>query len=573
MNPETHQPLLEVRNLSVQFHTDEGIVEAVKDISFQVAKGEVLAIVGESGSGKSVTSLAVMRLIASPPGKIAAGAIWFVSRDGQSRNLLELPEAEMRRVRGNEITMIFQEPMTSLNPVYTVGDQIAEAVMLHQGKNRAEARALAIRMLELVEIPEPHKRVNYYPHQMSGGQRQRVMIAMALSCNPSLLIADEPTTALDVIIQAQILDLMRKLQREIGMSMLFITHDLGVVAEIADRVAVMQHGMIVETGEVRQIFANPQHEYTKRLIAAVPRIDMIKDAPSEKLEAPVLLEVKHLQKWFPLRAGIFSRIVGHIKAVDDVSFTIRRGEVLGLVGESGSGKTTVGRSILRLIEPTDGEVLFDGIDVGKCSRHEMRLMRRRMQIIFQDPFASLNPRMTIADILSEPLIIHKIFKTRREQIDRVAQLLELVQLSPELMRRYPHEFSGGQRQRIGIARAIALNPDFIVADECVSALDVSIRREVLDLIKHLKVTLGLTILFISHDLAVVEDISDHVAVMYKGKLVELNAAHNLYTDPQDDYTKALLSAVPIPDPTIKRIRIPWNPEQYSANRASSQGGM
>lgn len=558
--------ILEIKDLEVHFHSDDGVVKAVDGISFDIRKGETLAIVGESGSGKSVTSLAAMRLIPDPPGKVVGGEMLFRTKAGDTIDLRKASNAQMRKIRGNDIAMIFQEPMTSLNPVYTVGDQIAEAIMLHQGKSRSQAIKLATDMLELVELPDPKKRVHYYPHQMSGGQRQRVMIAMALSCNPALLIADEPTTALDVIIQAQILDLMKKLQDETGASVMFITHDLGVVAEIAQRAVVMQKGKIVEAGSVKDIFANPQHPYTQRLLNAVPRIDAEKPAP-EILKSPeMLLDVRKLRKWFPITGGVFQRTVGHVKAVNDIDLQVNKGEVLGLVGESGSGKTTAGRAILRLIEPTSGEVVFDGVDVTKLSTSQMRNYRRRMQIVFQDPYASLNPRMTIGNILAEPLVIHKLFNSRKERDRRVAELLELVQLDPNWVNRYPHEFSGGQRQRVGIARALAVEPDFIVADEAVSALDVSIRRDVLDLIKDLRERLSLTMLFISHDLAVVEDISDRVAVMYKGDLVEVNDAHTIYRQPKDDYTKALLSAVPIPDPTIKRERVPWDSAAYMAKR-------
>ncbi|MEM7737513.1 MAG: ABC transporter ATP-binding protein [Deinococcota bacterium] len=552
------QCLLDISGLSVNFFTDEGVVEAVKDLSFHIDQGETVAVVGESGSGKSVTSLATMRLIPSPPGKIVAGNISFRKRSGEIVAIERANERTMRGIRGNDIAMIFQEPMTSLNPVYTVGDQIAEAIVLHQKKTTKQALRIATEMLELVEIPEPAKRVKHYPHQMSGGMRQRVMIAMALSCRPALLIADEPTTALDVIIQAEILDLMRKLRSEIDMSMLFITHDLGVVAEIADRVVVMNQGEKVEEGTVNDIFDRPLDEYTIKLLEAVPRIDADKPAPEQVQDPNILMQVKNLRTWFPIRGGILSRTLGHVKAVDDVSFDIRRGEVLGLVGESGSGKTTAGRSILRLIEPTGGEVLYDGVDLAKLSKGQMRAYRRKMQIIFQDPYASLNPRMTVADIVGESLVIHKLCKTKQQRIDRVVELLELVGLEAWHLRRYPHEFSGGQRQRIGIARALAVEPDFIVADECVSALDVSIQAQVLDLLRDLREKLDLTMLFISHDLAVVEEISDRVAVMYKGKLVEVQDAHRLYRDPQHNYTKALLSSVPIPDPNVQRERIHWD---------------
>ncbi len=557
--------LLEVRDLAVNFHTDDGVVEAVKGLSFHLEKGETLAIVGESGSGKSVSALSLMGLLPKPAARIVGGQALFRRKSGEVLDLLRAEEATMRRIRGNEMAMIFQEPMTSLNPVYTVGDQIAEAIVLHQGKGRKEARQLAIEMLNLVEIPNPHKRVDDYPHQMSGGMRQRVMIAMALSCNPSLLIADEPTTALDVIIQAQILELMKKLQAEIGTAVLFITHDLGVVAEMADRVVVMQHGLKVEEADVYTLFKAPKEAYTQRLLAAVPRIDQEKPAPPERATPPVLVRLENLRVWFPLRAGVLSRVVGHVKAVDDVSLEVYKGEVLGLVGESGSGKTTLGRSLLRLIEPTGGRIWFSGQEITHLPKEALRAFRRRMQIIFQDPYASLNPRMTVGDIIAEPLVIHRVGSPKERQ-ERVAELLETVQLSPDHARRYPHEFSGGQRQRIGIARALALNPEFIVADECVSALDVSIRAEIIALLKELRARMGLTLLFISHDLAVVEDISDRVAVMYKGRLVEVSSSHRIYREPKDEYTKALLSAIPIPDPTVKRERIPWNPEAYSAAR-------
>ena len=563
-------PLIEVRNLSVHFHTDDGVIEAVKNVSFTIPQGQTLAIVGESGSGKSVSSLAIMGLLPRPPARIAGGEILFRSRDGHTRDLLKLSEAEMRTIRGNEIAMIFQEPMTSLNPVYTVGDQISEAIMLHQQKTKQEAWALALDMLNLVEIPNAAKRIRDYPHQLSGGMRQRVMIAMALSCNPALLIADEPTTALDVMVQAQILDLMRKLQREIGTSILFITHDLGVVAEMADEVVVMQQGDVVETGNVMDIFGRPQHPYTQRLLNAVPRIDADRTAP-HAVNRNNLLEVRDLQVYFPIKGGLLGRTQGHVKAVDSISFDIRHGELLGLVGESGSGKTTAGRAILRLIEPTGGDVMYDGVNLRSLSKEQLRQQRKKMQIIFQDPFASLNPRMTVNDILSEPLVIHKLYPGLAARQKRVAELLEMVQLPASVAGRYPHEFSGGQRQRIGIARALALEPEFIMADECVSALDVSIRKEVLDLLRDLKERLNLTMLFISHDLAVVESIADRVAVMYRGHLVEVQDAHTLYRDPQDDYTRALLSAVPIPDPTVKRERLPWDAAAYGARFSGKVG--
>lgn len=561
------EPLLEVNNLSVTFKTDDGDVKAVKNVSFSIAKGETLAIVGESGSGKSVSSLTVMGLLPMPPAVIESGDITFHRRSGEAVSMTAASTDTLRSIRGNEIAMIFQEPMTSLNPVYPIGDQIAEAVMLHQGKDKQAAWAHALEMLKLVEIPNAEKRINDYPHQLSGGMRQRVMIAMALSCNPALLIADEPTTALDVMVQAQILDLMRKLQREIGTSILFITHDLGVVAEMADRVVVMEKGVVVEEGDVHTIFNKPEHPYTQRLLNAVPRINLEDLAPDD-VNRPNLIEVRNLQVYFPIKGGLLGRTQGHVKAVDGISFDIKKGELLGLVGESGSGKTTAGRAILRLIEPTGGQVLYEGQDLRKLNKEQLRQYRKKMQIIFQDPFASLNPRFTVEEILAEPLDIHKVCPPGPQRRERVAELLEMVQLPREAMTRYPHEFSGGQRQRMGIARSLALNPEFIVADESVSALDVSIRKEVLELLRDLKERLNLTMLFISHDLSVVESISDRVAVMYRGHLVELKTAHELYRNPEDDYTRALLSAIPIPEPGLQRQRLPWDPDAYAQKRAA-----
>jgi ABC-type glutathione transport system ATPase component len=559
----TESRLIEIRNLKVRFDSEGRSSTAVDDISFHVDRGEILAVVGESGSGKSATALSIMRLLPRA-GRVVNGAINFKGRD-----LLTLSEREMRSIRGGDISMIFQEPMTSLNPLFTVGHQIGEAIVVHQGVSRAAARKLALDLLEAVEITDPHRRIDNFPHQMSGGQRQRVMIAMALASKPSLIIADEPTTALDVIIQAQILDLLKRLQAEIGAGVLFITHDLGVVAEIADRAVVMQNGRIVEQGAVVDIFGRPKDSYTRRLLDAVPRIDAAKVAPAAKTDTGVLLDVRNLSKWFPAEKSFGAKSGIVVKAVNNISLSIRRGEVLGLVGESGSGKTTVGRSILRLIEPTAGRIDFDGTDVTTLSRRELRLFRRRMQIIFQDPYGSLNPRWTVRRMLLEPLKVYGLYATRKERDQRVAMLLELVQLDPAWASRYPHEFSGGQRQRIGIARSLAVEPSFIVADECVSALDVSVRREVLNLIKDLRSRLGLTMLFISHDLAVVEDISDRVAVMYKGELVEISSAHELYRNPSDDYTKALLAAAPIPDPTVKRERVRWDAAAYAASRSSA----
>jgi len=552
--------LIDIRDLTICFDKDRRSSMAVDDVSFHVDRGEILAVVGESGSGKSATALSIMRLLPRA-GRVASGVINFKGRD-----LLTLSEREMRSIRGGDIAMIFQEPMTSLNPVFTAGHQIGEAIVAHQGVSRATARRRVLDLLDAVEMPDPYRRIDYFPHQMSGGQRQRVMIAMALASKPSLIIADEPTTALDVIIQAQILYLLKRLQAEIGAGVLFITHDLGVVAEMADRAVVMQHGRIVEQGSVADIFKQPKASYTQKLLDAVPRIDAARAAPAVKSVSAALLEVRNLSKWFPVERRFGAKADTFVKAVNNISLSVRRGEVLGLVGESGSGKTTAGRSILRLIEPTSGRIDFDGTDVTKLSRHELRLFRRHMQIIFQDPYGSLNPRWTVRRMLLEPLKVYGLYRTGKEREQRVAKLLELVQLDPVWADRYPHEFSGGQRQRIGIARSLAVEPSFIVADECVSALDVSVRREILNLIKDLRSRLGLTMLFISHDLAVVEDISDRVAVMYKGELVETNTAYDLYRTPKDDYTKALLAAVPIPDPTVKRERVRWDAAAYAASR-------
>ena len=545
--------LLEVNNLKTYFDTEEGTIKAVDGVSFHLDRGETLGVVGESGSGKSVTSLSVMRLIATPPGRVAGGEIVFEGED-----LLKKTEAAMRCLRGNEIAMIFQEPMTSLNPVYTVGRQIAEAIVLHQSTTHREALRRAAALLDRVGIPEPGKRIKEYPHQMSGGMRQRVMIAMALSCTPKLLIADEPTTALDVTIQAQILDLMRSLQADLGMSILFITHDLGVIAEMADRVVVLYAGRAVEEGGVHDVFAAPKRPYTQGLLKAIPRVDqaVLRQEALSTTPGPVpnLLEVRNLKKYFPVRGGLFSRGQALVKAVEEVSFNVKPGEVVGLVGESGSGKTTTGRALLRLVEPTAGEVRFKGVDLTNLPKVQMRAYRKEMQIIFQDPFASLNPRMTVGESIGAALRIHRLAhgKARKE---RVAALLERVELSAEHMRRYPHAFSGGQRQRIGIARALAVNPQFIVADEPVSALDASIQAQVINLLQDLKEDLGLALLFITHDLAVVEYISDTVIVMYLGRIMEIAPAKTLYTNPAHPYTEALLSAIPIADPTARRERI------------------
>lgn len=557
--------LLSVKNLSVEFSTPEGVTRAVNDVSFDVPMGKTVGLVGESGSGKSVTSLAVMKLIPNPPGKIVGGQILFEGRD-----LVTASEDEMRRIRGNNISMIFQEPMTSLNPVFKVGHQISEVLILHKRMSVKEAWQKSIDLLDQVGIPDPQRSVHKYPHEMSGGQKQRVMIAMAIACEPKLLIADEPTTALDVTIQKQVLDLMFDLQDKYKMGLLFITHDLGVIADIADDVVVMYRSNLVEQNSTKKIFTSPAHPYTKGLLACRPSLDKnptrlltvsdfmdkegneIKVDESKvqqqdkviKTDGNVLLEVNNLHTHFPIKGGIFGRTVDHFRAVDGVSFKLKKGHTLGLVGESGCGKTTLGRTILRLIEPTAGQIIYDGIDLTKLNKEEMRKMRSRMQIIFQDPYSSLNPRMTIANILMEPMNLHNIGRNKIEKLDKAKWLMEKVGLNVSQLSRYPHEFSGGQRQRICIARALAVGPEFIICDESVSALDVSVQAQVLNLLLDLQDEFGLTYIFISHDLSVVNFISDDVAVMNKGKIVEFDQASTVYLHPKEDYTKSLLSAIP-----------------------------
>ena len=570
--------LIKIENLSVEFKTDDGTVKAVKNISFNIPKGKTVGLVGESGSGKSVTSLAVMKLIPNPPGKITSGSIWFEGQD-----LVKKTESEMRSVRGNRISMIFQEPMTSLNPVFTVGDQISETLMLHQNLDKKAALAKSLDLLHQVGIPNPKARIGSYPHEMSGGQRQRVMIAMAIACEPDLLIADEPTTALDVTIQKQILDLLADLQKKYKMSVLFITHDLGVIADIADEVVVMYRGDIVENKDCLHLFTEPEHPYTKGLLACRPRLDrnphrlptvsdFMTDEGEEKAfhmddinqtkgvrpttaENPVLLEIKNVKKHFPLKKGIFGNVLSWVKAVDDVTLEVRKGRTLGLVGESGCGKTTLGRTILRLIEPTGGEIIYNGTDVTTLDRNDLRAMRRKMQIIFQDPYASLNPRMTVGAAIMEPMVIHKLGKNKSERIEMAGKLMERVGLERTMLNRYPHEFSGGQRQRICIARALAVEPEFIICDESVSALDVSIQSQILNLLLDLQEEFNLTYIFISHDLAVVKFISDELAVMNAGKVVEMADAVEIYKNPKDEYTKKLLSAIPkgIPKDLVGKV--------------------
>ncbi|MGJ3244452.1 MAG: ABC transporter ATP-binding protein [Elainellaceae cyanobacterium] len=631
--------ILDVRNLHVQFQSDERIIKAVDDVSFQVKRGQTVGIVGESGSGKSVTSLAVMGLVPSPPGNITAGETWFsdVQRGIDRVNLLSLPPEQMQQYRGGKVSMIFQEPLSSLNPVYTCGFQLVEAIRRHQDISKKDARRQAVSLLQEVKLlpsdeelretctvawhrrkfgadasanghgatsaqpseSEIQQQVNRhklaildrYPHELSGGQIQRVMIAMAISCNPSLLIADEPTTALDVTVQATILDLLRELRDRRGMSMMFITHDLGIIAEIADFVAVMYQGKIVEYGSIWQIFSNPQHPYTKGLLACRPRPDrrmqylptitdfmevvtsptgepVIQERDKDesldlKLQAEVseaeanqrlaelktnapLLSIQNFQVGFPVR-GVFGQTQRYIMAVNGVSFDVYPGETLGLVGESGCGKTTLARALLRLIKPMGGQIIFENRDITKLTGKRLRRLRREMQIIFQDPFSSLDPRITIGEAVKEPLKIHGIGMSRRQQRERVSYLLDRVGMFPECQDRYPHEFSGGQRQRICIARSLALNPKFIICDESVSALDVSVQAQVLNLLKELQEEFGLTYIFISHDLSVVKFMSDRIMVMNQGKIEEIGPAEQIYQQPQKPYTQQLISAIPVGD--------------------------
>ena len=563
-------PVLAVRNLTTAFRVDGVWSAVVKGISFEIGPRETVAIVGESGSGKSVTALSIMGLLPAVNSR-ATGEILLEGRD-----LLRLPESAMRHVRGNLISMIFQEPMTSLNPVLTLGFQIAEALIYHRNLDRTQARAETLRILERVRIPSAASRLNEYPHRLSGGMRQRVMIAMALACKPKLLIADEPTTALDVTIQAEILELIKLLQDEEGMSVAFITHDMGVVAEIADRTVVMLGGKAVEQAATPALFAAPREPYTRALLAAVPRLGSMKGRPDPQrfaivdpvtgtrevvpesistaavTERPVL-EVANLVTRFDIRSGVFGRIRARVHAVEDVSFSLHAGETLALVGESGCGKSTTGRSILRLVEPHSGSVLFEGQDVRALDRAGLRAARQRMQMIFQDPFASLNPRKTVGGAIAEPMMVHGLLD-RSQARERVSELLRKVGLSPDMASRFPHEFSGGQRQRLCIARALALEPRLLVADEAVSALDVSIKAQVINLMMDLQAEMGLAYLFISHDIAVVERVSHRVAVMYLGEIVEIGPRASIIENPQHPYTKRLIAAVPVPDAGRRAVR-------------------
>ncbi len=621
------EPILEVRGLKTYFRTSEGIARAVDGISFRIRAGESYALVGESGCGKSVTALSIIQLVQGPSGYIAGGGIAYRGRD-----IVHIPEIEKRALRGNEISMIFQEPMTSLNPVFTVEQQLTEVIRRHRRVDRQEARHEALRMLERVKLPEPRLRLKEYPHQLSGGMKQRVMIAMALACRPGLLIADEPTTALDVTIQEQILALMRELRREFGTAVLLITHDLGVVAENADRVAVMYAGRIVEEGSLEQILRAPAHPYTVKLLASLPsagkrhealqtiegrvppptrfpegcrfaprchkameicrEVDpelvyvgnghrtacvlydegrLGRKASPEEVRAPSpprhrdhgfagavpLVRVRGLKLWFPIRRGLFKKVVGQVRAVDGVDLEMRRGRTSALVGESGCGKTTLGKAVLQLLQPSGGSVEFDGTELTGRSRSALKPFRRKLQIIFQDPFSSLDPRMMIGDILTEGMAAHRMGRSRPERLARAKELLDKVGLDPQMVYRYPHEFSGGQRQRIAIARCLAVEPEFIVCDEATSALDVSVQAQVINLLKRLQEEMNLTYLFITHDLSVVEYLADEVCVMYLGRIVERGLSEEIFSSPRHPYTRALLSAVPRidPDAGVKKIRL------------------
>ncbi|CAN7256245.1 dipeptide ABC transporter ATP-binding protein [Trinickia sp. LjRoot230] len=573
--------VVQVEDLSVEFRGSERTVEAVKHLSFHVDRCETLAIVGESGSGKSVTSLALMRLVEYGGGRITGGRLGFRRRGGQTVDIAQCSGPQMRTMRGADLAMIFQEPMTSLNPVFPVGEQIAESIRLHQGLGAEQARAQALRMLDQVRIPDARNVLGRYPHQLSGGMRQRVMIAMALACKPALLIADEPTTALDVTVQAQILQLIRELQREMQMGVMFITHDMGVVAEVADRVLVMLRGEAVEAGPAQRIFDAPSHLYTRALLAAVPRLGSMhgtdlparfpllagtdvappvqpstpnaRDAAADAMgKGEPILSVRELTTRFDIRAGLLSRVTRRVHAVEKISFDLHRGETLALVGESGCGKSTTGRSLLQLVKSQSGRIVFDGQDISRLQGHALRDLRRHIQFVFQDPLASLDPRLTIGYSIMEPMRIHRLYPASEAEA-RMRALLERVGLPADAAQRYPHEFSGGQRQRICIARALATDPKVVIADESVSALDVSIQAQIVNLLIDLQREMGLALLFISHDMAVVERISHRVAVMYLGQIVEIGSRRDIFENPQHPYTKRLMAAVPVADPQRRHL--------------------
>lgn len=563
-------PLLQIKDFSVDFVTDSETTSAVKNISFEIHAGETVAIVGESGSGKTVTSLSVLQLLPSPPAKYKSGEILFSGDGLKNVDLLKLPEKQLQKIRGNKISMIFQEPMTSLNPVKTCGEQVVEAMRIHQNISQKAAEEKTIELFRQVKLPEPSSILHRYPHEISGGQKQRVMIAMAISCHPALLIADEPTTALDVTVQKTILQLIKELQVQQQMSVIYITHDLGLVAEIADKVIVMYKGEVVETGNIKEIFLSPKHPYTKALLSCRPdatskgkRLPVISDFLDNNFDLrnkakvneeisnipqlPIgneLLNVENLKVYFPIKKNFFGKILKEFKAVDDVSFSVAKGETLGLVGESGCGKTTLGRALIRLIQPTSGNIYFNGKNIADIPEEKLRKMRKDIQIIFQDPYGSLNPRMTIGDAINEPMKIHSIFSNNKQRKEKIIHLLEKVDLKPEYFNRYPHEFSGGQRQRICIARALGLDPRFIICDESVSALDVSVQAQVLNLLNDLKAELGFTCIFISHDLGVVHYISNRIMVMNKGKIEESGAADEIYYHPKMEYTQKLIASIP-----------------------------
>jgi len=571
--PPTTRRVLEVKDLSVSFGGETGRLQAVRALGFHVDAGETLAIVGESGSGKSVSSLALMRLVEHGGGRIDSGELWLTRRSGERIDLAQADTRQMRALRGADLAMVFQEPMTSLNPVFTVGEQVAESIRLHQGQSQREAMAEALRLFDLVRIPEAREVLGRHPHQLSGGMRQRVMIAMALACRPALLIADEPTTALDVTIQAQILALIQQLQRDLAMGVIFITHDMGVVAEIADRVLVMKRGDKVEEGDCRALFAQPSQPYTRALLAAVPRLgamqgqdlparfalpgdegrDTVAMPDSVRADLAPVLTVRGLVTRFPLRSGILGRVRRQVHAVEQISFELSAGETLALVGESGCGKSTTGRSLARLISHQGGRVEVAGRDIAPLRGAALQALRRDIQFVFQDPYASLDPRLTVGYGVMEPLLIHRLMPAPQAE-ERVRWLLGKVGLPAEAAHRYPHEFSGGQRQRIAIARALALNPKIVIADEAVSALDVSIRAQIINLLLDLQQEFGMAYLFISHDMAVVERISHRVAVMYLGQIVEIGPRRAVFENPQHAYTRRLMAAVPVADPTRRQMR-------------------
>lgn len=598
---DIRETVLRIQDLSIDFRTEDTVVRAVNNLNISIREGESIGIVGESGSGKTVTALSILKLIPSPPGIYRNGTITFNSNQYGEIDLLKASNTELQRIRGHEISMIFQEPMTSLNPVFTCGNQLVEAITYHKGISSKEAHKLAVEMFKKVQLPRPEIIFNSYPHSLSGGQKQRVMIAMALACQPKIIIADEPTTALDVTVQANILRLLKNLREDVNSSIIFITHDLGVIAEIAERVIVMYEGQVVEEGTIWEVFSDPKHPYTKGLLACRPRLDLrmkvlptvsdfmyreqgdsilhhsdskeqikesLKDKPKKKyksvgeaillnverkdelierrlsvVKGGSILNVKDLKKYYSIRSGIFGREIGHVKAVDGISFEVYPGETIGLVGESGCGKTTLGRLLIRLLEPTSGNIIFNGRDISTLTQKELRELRKSMQIIFQDPYSTLNPRQTIGNAILEPMKIHNMYH-RHERKEKVFELLKKVGLNKSAYNRYPHEFSGGERQRISIARTLSLNPEFIILDESVSALDVSVQAQILNLLNQLKKDFGFTYIFISHDLSVVKFMSDRLFVMRDGKFIEMGFPEDMYLKPRETYTRNLIESIP-----------------------------